>query len=57
MPWMNGNTNGSGPADDEAAPAEDEPAAEEPAGDRSLRYRLAQSAARKKGLSDLEPPV
>jgi hypothetical protein len=25
-------------------------------GDKSLRFRLAQSAARKKGLGDLEPP-
>jgi hypothetical protein len=60
--WMNGNTNGStngsGPTED--AVVEDEEgssATEEPAGDKSLRYRLAQSAARKKGLGDLEPPV
>jgi hypothetical protein len=59
--WMNGNsngsTNGSGPTEDEAGDDEGSAGAEEPAGDKSLRYRLAQSAARKKGLSDLEPPV
>jgi hypothetical protein len=53
FPWLNGNGNGAEPA------GEPEPAAdtdgEAPQGDRSLRYRLAQSAARKKGLSDLEP--
>jgi hypothetical protein len=59
FPWLNENGNGNGTAPtedvvpaDEADPAEDP----EPQGDKSLRYRLAQSAARKKGLGDIELP-
>jgi hypothetical protein len=50
-PWMNGSTNGSSPAGG-PGPAEEaeRPEDEGPSGDKSLRYRLAQSAARKKGL-------
>jgi hypothetical protein len=56
FPWLNGNGNGGPPADEAEASADDDQAGDEPPqGDRSLRYRLAQSAARKKGLSDLEP--
>jgi hypothetical protein len=56
FPWLNGNGNGGPPADGAEASADDDQAGDEaPQGDRSLRYRLAQSAARKKGLSDLEP--
>jgi hypothetical protein len=63
FPWLNENENGNGNGNG-AAPTEDvEPADEadpaedpEPQGDRSLRYRLAQSAARKKGLGDIELP-
>jgi colicin import membrane protein len=60
--WMNGNsngsTNGSGRTEDQVHDDDEgSTGAEEPAGDKSLRYRLAQSAARKKGLSDLEPPA
>jgi hypothetical protein len=66
FPWMNANGNGNGtsPTDDHPAADEPEPADEaedaedtEPsAPDKSLRYRLAQSAARKKGLGELELP-
>jgi hypothetical protein len=66
FPWMDTNSNGNGtwptdgqPAEDEPEPADEGADAEdtEPsAPDKSLRYRLAQSAARKKGLGDLEPP-
>jgi hypothetical protein len=66
FPWMDANDNGNGnsPVDeqptveepeaaDEAGDAED---SEPPAADKSLRYRLAQSAARKKGLGELDLP-
>jgi chromosome segregation ATPase len=66
FPWMdvNGNGNGTSPTDDQPAADEPEPAdeaedpedTEPPAPDKSLRYRLAQSAARKKGLGELELP-
>jgi hypothetical protein len=66
FPWMNvnGNGNGTSPTDDQPAPDEPDPSdePEDPEGsepsapDKSLRYRLAQSAARKKGLGDLELP-
>ena len=62
FPWLNGNGNGNGDASgngeqpgESAEPSVGDPADEQSQGDRSLRYRLAQSAARKKGLSDLEP--
>jgi hypothetical protein len=60
FPWLNGNGNGDGSGNGEE-PAESLESAgdvdvdDPPQGDRSLRYRLAQSAARKKGLSDIEP--
>jgi hypothetical protein len=50
-PWMNGSTNGSSPTTEPALAEEPQRAeGDEPNGDKSLRYRLAQSAARKKGL-------
>ena len=56
FPWLNGNGNGAQQPDDAEPGTDADPADEEPPqGDRSLRYRLAQSAARKKGLSDIEP--
>ncbi len=69
FPWMNANGNGNGgsPADEQpptdepepaegAEPAEDAEEAESQPADKSLRYRLAQSAARKKGLGELDLP-
>src|SRR5262249_46107161 len=61
FPWLNGNgntdVNGNGeqPSESDEAGEDADASAEPSQGDRSLRYRLAQSAARKKGLSDLEP--
>jgi hypothetical protein len=58
FPWLNGNGNGRGNGEEPAESLEsagDVDPDDPPQGDRSLRYRLAQSAARKKGLSDIEP--
>jgi hypothetical protein len=57
FPWMNGNGDGVASVGEEESTADVQQSDDgEPAGDKSLRYRLAQSAARKKGLGDLEPP-
>jgi hypothetical protein len=56
FPWMNGNGNGVTPAEEAETPSDPEPDEGERQGDKSLRYRLAQSAARKKGLGDLDLP-
>lgn len=66
FPWMSGNGNGNGTSPTDDQPASDEPEladeaedaedTEPSAPDKSLRYRLAQSAARKKGLGELELP-
>jgi hypothetical protein len=57
FPWMNGNGNGNGipPDEDEQTDPDRAEDADQP-GDKSLRYRLAQSAARKKGLGEVELP-
>jgi hypothetical protein len=55
FPWMNGNGNGASPDGDEATVPHRTDDADQP-GDKSLRYRLAQSAARKKGLGEVELP-
>jgi hypothetical protein len=57
FPWMNGNGNGAASNDGSPGGSEPEPSEDGgPQGDKSLRYRLAQSAARKKGLGEIDLP-